>query len=88
MKLFTSADAPDTMGKFESMPINYPADLVHCPLWWHKQGLQKTASGYGAKIESAYKINFNGKLYRIYHTCYGNASSAWFTVRGRRIYVS
>lgn len=64
------------------------SELVMCQLPWQKRGLQQTASGYGAKLTSSFKIDFEGKLYRLYHTCYGNASSCWFTRKGERIYVN
>jgi hypothetical protein len=62
-------------------------DLIYAPLWYHERGLQQTASGYGAKLVSSYKIMFNGKIYRIYTTCYGNSGSSWFIAKGRKIYV-
>lgn len=63
-------------------------DLVNAPLWYHLQGLQQTASGYGAKLTHSSKISFNGRLYRLYTTIYSNAGSVWFTTKGKRIYVS
>jgi hypothetical protein len=62
--------------------------LVDDPLPWQKQGLQYTRTGYGAKIPSRYMVMFNGKLYRIYNTCYGNCGSAWFIAKGRKIHIS
>lgn len=62
-------------------------NLVHKPLDWQKRGLQESRTGYGAKLTSAYMVQFNFKLYRIYHTCYGNSSSAWFKAAGKRIHV-
>lgn len=62
-------------------------DLVLCELDWQKRGLQESRTGYGAKLNSGYKIHFEGKLYRVYITCYGNAGSSWFTYKGRKIYV-
>lgn len=66
---------------------NYHEDLIDAPLWWHKQGLQQTASGYGRKLTQRYKISFNGKEYRLYTTIFSNAGSTWFKVKGRTIYV-
>lgn len=86
-KLFTDADLDETGWAPKFFTNDFKSDLVYCPLPWQKQGLQQTASGYGAKLTSSYKVNFNGKLYRIYHTCYGNASSAWFIAKGKKIYV-
>jgi len=81
MKYFTKADLWN-----KSLAASY-YDLVDCPLEWQKRGLQQTSTGYGAKLTSRYKIHFEGKLRRIYHTCYGNASSAWFIFDGGRIYI-
>lgn len=56
--------------------------LIEAPLAHHKQGLQYTASGYGAKIPTRYKVRFNGRLYRVYATCYGNVSTSWIVANG------
>ncbi len=89
VKHFTTADVHNPDSDFPRIYLGeYREDLEHCPLAWQKLGLQQTASGYGAKLVSSYKVHFNGKPYRVYHTCYGNASSAWFTVKGKRIYLS
>lgn len=63
-------------------------DLVEAPLWWHTKGLQQTATGYGRKLTTSRKIHYNGKLYRIYCTCFSNAGSCWFVAKNRKIYVS
>ena len=70
--------------------LNYNAtsDLLSCPLQWQVQGLSRTASGYGAKIASQYKILFERQLRRVYVTCYGNASSSWFMVKGKKIFLN
>jgi len=83
MKNFTRSDVTDTNRIYCDK-----SELIDAPLWWQLQGLQKTASGYGAKIETTYKINFEGKKHRIYCTVYGNVGSCWFMTRGERIYVS
>ena len=67
---------------------DYNVDLWYAPLEWQRMGLSQTRSGYGARLTGSYKIQFQGKFYRTYHTCYGNASSSWFTTKGRRIYVA
>ncbi len=85
VKQFTDADI-DT-GSFPSLYADR-SELIQAPLWWHKQGLQQTSSGYGGKLTTSLKINFNGKIYRLYASCYGNASSTWFKAKGRTIYVN
>ena len=61
--------------------------LIYAPLDWQKRGLQQTASGYGGKLNSGYNIIFNGRVYRIYITVYGNSGTAWFKAGSRRIVV-
>lgn len=86
MKLFTEADV-DTAGMFPHIYAD-TQDLVDAEPDWMKRGLQQTATGYGARLNSGRKINFNGKLYRVYITQYSNAGSAWFISKGRKIFVS
>lgn len=62
--------------------------MVDSPLWWHKAGLQQTATGYGRKLTTRYKVQFEGKLYRVYATCYSNVASHWFTVKGEKIFIN
>lgn len=57
------------------------------PLWHHEAGLSYTASGYGAKIPSAFMVRHEGRWRRVYVTQYGNAGSAWVTVDGARVGV-
>lgn len=71
-----------------SLVISGPEDLVDSPLWWQKKGLQQTATGYGSKLTSRFKIVFQRKLRRLYHTCYSNAGSVWFVVKGVKIFVN
>lgn len=57
------------------------------PLWYHKQGLSQTASGYGAKLNTGLVAHFNGKQYRIYCTIYSNAGTCWITVNGMKYFI-
>ena len=81
---FTSADIVE--GQFPRIYASRK-DLVEDRPEWMKRGLQETASGYGRKLNSGLKINFNGKLHRIYITCFSNAGTAWFKSMGKTIYV-
>lgn len=60
------------------------AELIDAPLWWHEQGLMQTATGYGRKLTTRYKVRFNGRLYRVYCTQLSNAGSLWFNAGGKR----
>ncbi len=91
MKTFTDSDVQDhgvIAGAGSIYTKEYRKDLILDQLDWQKRGLQQSATGYGAKLTTGYKINFNGKLFRVYCTCYGNAGSCWFISRGRKIFVS
>lgn len=61
--------------------------MFDCPLWWHTKGLSQTASGYGKKLTTRYKITHRGRLYRIYATCYSNAASHYIIVKGKNLYL-
>lgn len=87
MKQFTDADVLPSSA-FDGWIQADRSELVDAPMWYHKQGLQQTASGYGRKLNSGLKIHFNGKLYRIYVTIFSNAGTSWFTAKGKRYSVS
>lgn len=63
------------------------ATLIDAPLWWHERGLQKTASGYGKKIETRHKVNYLGRDRRVYVDVFGNSGSAYVIVKGQKITV-
>lgn len=86
-KQFTDADVRPWLEDGSGRIFADREDLIDAPLWWHEQGLQQTASGYGRKLTQRYKISFNGKEYRLYTTIFSNAGSTWFKVKGRTIYV-
>ena len=52
-------------------------DFIYTPLWWHTKGLQQTASGYGAKLVTPYKVLYDGKLRRVYRMCFSNIGSLY-----------
>jgi hypothetical protein len=60
-------------------------DLIERPLWWQKQGLQYTASGYGSKIPTSKMLRIGKRLYRVYCMIYANAGSCYI-VKGGVIY--
>lgn len=44
-------------------------------------------TGYHAKQATSYKTQYNGRIYRVYSTCYGNAASLWIMVKGVKLFV-
>jgi hypothetical protein len=68
--------------------LDKPYEIVERPLWFHKQGLSETPSGYGGKLRSSRCVRFpDGTQRRIYITCYSNAGSAWIIVNKRRVHL-
>lgn len=62
-------------------------DLITRELWWQKQGLSYTASGYGGKIPTSKMIKINNRLYRIYCAVYSNNGSCYIVKGKNRIYL-
>lgn len=65
-----------------------PVTLEYSPLWWHLQGLQQTASGFGRRLTTRYKVQHNGRLYRVYATCISNVASNWIMVKGVKFHIA
>ena len=86
MKHYTNEDVLHG-NEISAISVNFN-ELSDCPLWHHKKGISQTVSGYGARLTTRYKIHFEGKLRRIYATCYSNNASTWFTYEGKKIHVA
>ena len=52
-------------------------DAIDAPLWWQEKGLTFTATGYGSRIPTRWKVKFNGRWRRVYVRCYSNAGTAY-----------
>ena len=63
------------------------ADLISRPLWFHKQNLQQTKSGYGAKLVTSKMLKVGKRLHRIYCICYGNAGSIYIILNGKQMFL-
>jgi hypothetical protein len=62
-------------------------DFAQAPLEWQLAGRWQTASGYGQKITTIYKVPHNGRLYRVYATCFSNCASHWIMSKGEKLHV-
>lgn len=62
-------------------------DFVDCPLWWHLKGLSPTASGYGSKIPTQYKVKHNNRLKRVYCMIYSNSGSLYIMHKGEILFI-
>jgi len=86
LKHFTKSDL--VIETYKKINIFHYGDLVENPLWWHKQNLSQTATGYGSKLTTSKMIYFENKLRRIYCTIYSNSGTTWFTYKGEEIIVN
>ena len=49
----------------------------HAPMRVHALGLMQTSTGYGKRIATATKINYNGKWRRVYCAIYSNIGTCY-----------
>jgi len=61
--------------------------LIHDETEWQKRGLSQTASGYGAKLMTRWKVMHKGKFRRIYAINYGNSGSTFIILDKKRVFV-
>ena len=54
-------------------------------LWWQKQRLMYTATGYGRKIPSNYMVKYNGRWCRVYCCVYSNSGTLYITSKGKPV---
>ena len=68
---------------------NAPYTVTIKQLWWQKQGLQQTASGYGSKLATEYMLTLpdSPRPYRVYAICYSNAASFYILRQGKRLFL-
>ena len=68
---------------------NAPYTVTIARLWWQEKGLQQTATGYGRKLTTEYKITLPGhpRAYRVYAICYSNVASFYILRRGKRLFL-
>lgn len=64
----------------------YPT--ISAPMWYHKRGLMQTATGYGARLNTGYKVHYMGRDRRIYCRIYSNAGTCWIIVDKRQIIIN
>jgi SLT domain-containing protein len=61
--------------------IEETLELKAAPMRHHLAGLSYTATGYGAKIPSPAKALYNGRLYRVYLSIFGNAGTSYILIK-------
>lgn len=58
------------------------------PMYHHTRGLSYTATGYGSKIPTQYKVKYEGRLYRVYCHIYSNSGTCYIISKGEQIRVT
>ena len=58
------------------------------PLRHHTLGLSYTASGYGAKLPTVFKVFYQGRWYRVYSVCFSNVSTEYIISKGEKLNVA
>ena len=61
-------------------------DLVERELWWQKQGLSYTATGYGSKIPTSKMLRIGNRLYRVYCMLYSNSGTCYI-IKNKKRYI-
>ncbi len=51
------------------------------------KALGMDAMGYGNKIRTIYKVEHEGKLFRVFATCFSNCASHWIMTKGKKLFV-
>lgn len=88
MKTFTTSDIKIVTDIFKKYPDYKKIYCDHnTELEQTETPLNRSRSGYGSKIPTSYKINFNGKKYRIYCQIYSNNGTCYFITNKQRIIV-
>ena len=62
-------------------------EFIEAPLWFHKQGLSQTATGYGRKLKTHYKALTNGRAYRVYCCIFSNSGTLYIIIKGVEVIV-
>lgn len=54
---------------------------------WQEMGLMETATGYGNKLTTPYKVRYKGHDRRVYCVCHSNIGSLYVMVKGVKEYL-
>lgn len=69
--------------------MDKPVAKIYDPLSFHKLNLGQTASGYGQKLTTPYKVVYsNGATRRVYCTTFSNVGTRWVYLDGFKVTVS
>jgi len=69
--------------------LNEPYTVTINQLWWQKQGLQQTTTGYGRKLTTQYVLAVpdSPRPYRVYAICFSNCASHYILRKGKMLFL-
>lgn len=76
LSAYLNTHCTDENGNKNSFYTEY-VKCIERPLWFHTQGLQYTATGYGKRIPTEYMVRFNGRWRRVYCCIYSNSGTLY-----------
>jgi len=69
---------------FHTVGVEYARkEMLH-----HRLRLNYTASGYGSKLPTRYKIKYDNRWYRVYSICCSNVSTEYVLIGGEKVTVT
>ena len=63
------------------------SDFEDHPLYCHKHNLMQTATGYGSKLATQYKVKHNNRLKRVYCYQFSNIGTLYIMEKGEKIII-
>jgi len=63
-------------------------DLLDHPLYCHRHNLMQTATGYGSKLATQYKVKHNNRLKRVYCRIYSNSGTLYIMSKGTKLIIN
>lgn len=86
--MFATVTQGPMAGELVRIPVNPAIQLYEAPLPHHLRGLSYTATGYGKKIPTRWKVRvFGNRWNRVYCACYSNTGTLYIVHKGERVIV-
>lgn len=60
---------------------------TYIPLWYHKQNLMQTATGYGSKLKTPFKVYYEGRMRRVYCRIFSNIGTTFIILNKKEVIV-
>ncbi len=67
--------------------ITEPHVFKHNPLWFHKQQLMQTSTGYGKKLATPWMLRIGKRWHRVYVMCFSNCGTSYVVWKGENYVI-